>query len=130
MSARMLCWTLAAMLLASGCSAEVSQEEAAAVALAFIRAEPAQACRLLAPETRKSLEAESRQDCALALPELKLGSDQSVQSIEVAGESSQVRFGDQALFLARFPDGWLVTAAGCRRSEPDPAVPYDCEVEA
>jgi hypothetical protein len=33
------------------------------------------------------------------------------------------------VFLARFPDGWRVTAAGCVRDDPDPAVPYECEVE-
>lgn len=130
MSARMLGWTLAAVLLASGCSAGASQQEAAAAAVAFIRAEPEQACRQLAPQTRKSLEADSKTDCAQALAGLQRGSDAGVRAVEVAGESGQVRFGDQVVFLARFPDGWLVTAAGCQRTDPDPAVPYACEVEA
>lgn len=130
MSARMLGWTLAAGLLTSGCGAELSQQEASAAAVAFVQAEPAQACQQLAPETRKSTEVESKADCAQALAELELGSDTTVQSVEVAGESGQVRFSDQVIFLARFPDGWLVTAAGCQRTDADPAVPYDCEVEA
>jgi hypothetical protein len=49
--------------------------------------------------------------------------------VEVAGESAQVRLDGQVIFLAHFPDGWRVTAAGCVREDPDPAVPYECEVQ-
>ncbi len=40
-----------------------------------------------------------------------------------------MRLAGQVVFLARFPQGWLVTAAGCHRTDPDPAEPYECEVE-
>jgi hypothetical protein len=40
---------------------------------------------------------------------------------------AQVRLDDDTVFLAAFPGGWRVVAAGCRpRGE---AEPYDCAVE-
>ena len=49
--------------------------------------------------------------------------------VVVAGHSAQVRYSGDTVFLARFDDGWRVTAAGCRRVSTDPAVPYDCAVD-
>ena len=50
-------------------------------------------------------------------------------SVTVAGHSAQVRYADDTVFLARFDDGWRVTAAGCERVSSDDAVPYDCVVD-
>ncbi len=115
-------------LLLAGCSAGVPQQEAGAAAERFAAAPPAEACRLLASQTLADLERRSGAGCSQALKG-KSTVAAVVQQVEVAGESAQVRLDGQVVFLARFPQGWLVTAAGCEKTDPDPAVPYECEVE-
>ncbi len=119
---------MVALMLLAGCSSDVAARDAATAAVAFVRAEPSQACELLAPDTAKRVAREGG-GCADALAKRDLSSASAVQQVEVAGESAQVRLDGQVLFLAHFPDGWRVTAAGCVRDDPDPAVPYECEVE-
>ncbi len=116
-------------LALTGCTGVVDQE-AGSAAVAFAEAEPAKACELLAPDTLEKLEQNSGKKCEEALAELALPDGTDLQGVSVAGESAQVRLADQVMFLARFPEGWLVTAAGCERDDPDPAVPYRCEVES
>lgn len=116
------------LLLLAGCG-DVAANDAEAAAVAFVRAAPAEACGLLAPATADAVVNRARTDCAQALPTLGLPPPSSVRRVEVAGESAQVQLADQVVFLAHFPDGWRVTAAGCVREDPDPAVPYECEVE-
>ena len=109
-----------------GCSS-AAQQEAADAAVEFSRAEPARACELLAPATADAV-AERSGGCEEALASLSRATGQ-VLAAEVAGESAQVRLDGDVVFLARFPGGWRVTAAGCVREDPDPAIPYKCEVE-
>ncbi len=116
-------------LALTGCSG-VADQEAGAAAAAFAGAPPAQACDLLAPDTVDKLEQTSGKGCQEALTALGLPTGTQVEGVTVAGESAQVRLAGQVVFLARFPQGWLVTAAGCERDDPDPAVPYQCEVES
>jgi len=123
---RALVLLAAAGLLLCGCS-NPAQQEAAAVALEFSRAEPARACELLAPVTAQAV-ADRSGSCEQALGSLSRATG-DVVAAEVAGESAQVRLDGDVLFLAHFPGGWLVRAAGCAREDPDPAVPYTCEVE-
>ena len=37
--------------------------------------------------------------------------------VEVWGESAQVRYDDDAVFLARFGDDWKIRSAGCTPGE-------------
>lgn len=120
---------ITAVLLVAGCGSDLAQQEAATAALAFIAADPYRACDLLAPETAAALASRAETDCPTALGTVELPGGTTVERVEVAGESAQVQLADQVVFLARFPDGWRVTAAGCVRDDPDPAVPYECEVE-
>jgi len=117
-----------ALILVSGCSS-IAGPEASAAAARFVQAQPAQACELLAPDTAKAMAERAGTDCQQALAAAHLPADSPLRTAEVAGQSAQVQFDDEVVFLARFPDGWRVTAAGCVRDDPDPAVPYDCEVE-
>lgn len=118
---------LVAGALLTGCSADVAAEQATAAALQFVAAEPVQACSLLAPQTLRTFERD-RGPCPSAMAGLELPRGGQVQAAEVAVQSAQVRLSDQVIFLARFGEHWLVTAAGCRQTDPDPAVPYECEV--
>ncbi|MUN41622.1 hypothetical protein [Actinomadura litoris] len=82
-------------------------------------------CGALAPDAAESLESGGKQ-CAAQVTGLDLGSG-AITGVQVWGERAQAHLSDDTVFLARFPGGWKVTAAGC---EPQPKGPYDCEVEA
>jgi len=117
------------MIVLAGCGSDPAGAQASAAAVAFVQAEPSRACGLLAPDTEDALARNKGTPCAQALADLHLPTAAEVRAVDVEAESAQVRMDGQVLFLARFPDGWRVTAAGCVRSDPDPAVPYECEVE-
>ncbi len=118
---------LVGALLLAGCSS-VAAAEAHAQAMTFLTAaatDPEAACQLVAPGTLARLERDG--GCVAALSALSGSSTGWEDAVtEVASQSAQVRRGDQAVFLARFDDGWRVTAAGCTRASADPALPYDC----
>lgn len=114
-------------LLFAGCTDDPGAAEAIAATITFVGANPEQQCELLAPSTRSQV-ADDPTVCPEALARLSLPRGTDVRSVVVAGTSAQVVLGDDVIFLARFTDGWRVRAAGCSRADPDPAVPYDCEV--
>jgi hypothetical protein len=99
------------------------------VAGRFVRSTPEAACELLAPATIEAVTSRAGRGCAEALSGHAPEGGPHVQRVEVAGGSAFVVLDDQVVFLARFPQGWLVTAAGCSRDDLDAAVPYECEVE-
>ena len=118
-------------LLLSGCSgqgnAEAGNAEAAAVSFGqSIAGATTTACGLLAPETLKELE-DSDGPCATALPDDLQPSSGAPVSVEVYGKDAIVRLSSDTVFLARFREGWRVTAAGCTRTKP--GRPYDCKVK-
>lgn len=92
------------------------------------------ACLLLAPATRAALEEEGDGDCAQGLESVAAGlagsgAGASVDRVEVAGATALAAVGDGVVFLARFDDGWRVTAAGCRTpAGGGPGEPMDCLV--
>jgi hypothetical protein len=94
---------------------------------ALVRGDGATACALLAPSTREEVEKSEEGSC----PDVVLGLDlpQAGEALgsEVFGDQAQVRFSDDAVFLADFPQGWMVTAAGCRPQGEQ--LPYDCTVK-
>ena len=120
-----------ALLALGGCAGQGSVENAAAADAAerFARdvtADTPSACDLLAPQTRVQLEDSSEMSCAEALPQQDLPAAGSVRRVEVYGKDAVVHLEKDTLFLARFDDGWRVTAAGCT---PNGDRPYDCDVE-
>ena len=120
-----------ALLALGGCAGQGSAENAAAADAAerFARdvtADISSACDLLAPQTRVQLEDSSEMSCAEALPQQDLPAAGSVRRVEVYGKDAVVHLEKDTLFLARFDDGWRVTAAGCT---PNGDRPYDCDVE-
>ncbi len=105
-------------------------DQAAQVADAFERAavsDAGKACDLLASRTRDEVEKSAQQPCADALGQDDLPDPSPLLSVEVYGHDAMVRFDNDTVFLARFPDGWRVTAAGCRPG-PSDEKPYDCDV--
>jgi hypothetical protein len=83
------------------------------------------ACAALTPKAAESLQSGGK-SCAMEITGLDLPGG-SVLQVRVWGDYAQVRLSSDTLFLAEFPAGWMVSAAGCERR---PGRPYDCEVEA
>ncbi|MYS88622.1 MULTISPECIES: hypothetical protein [Streptomyces] len=83
-------------------------------------------CTALAPSTREELEQSAKRSCAQAIGEQGLPAAGAVRRVDVYGDQARVVLEHDTLFLARFPAGWKVTAAGCR---PRPQRPYQCEIE-
>jgi hypothetical protein len=98
----------------------------------------ADACALLAPETRSELEQSAQRPCDRAVLAESIPDVGRVRDSKMFGGKAQVRFagtrdgrGERAavadtVFLAEFPDGWKVVAAACTPRE---RRPYDCRVE-
>jgi hypothetical protein len=131
-TASVLVMGLAVALWLSGCGADVERQQAGTVADAFaagVSEDPQAACALLAPRTKQSLEKDG-EPCARALTKEDLPTPGKRAGVNVAGHSAQVRYAEDTVFLSLFDDGWRVTAAGCARTSPDQAVPYDCSVQA
>jgi hypothetical protein len=121
------------LLLVAACSGQGSAEDGNATTAAQTFSESVDgrteaACSLLAPETLKELES-SEGPCDTALPDQLQGSTGGTRSAEaeVYGKDAIVHLGNDTVFLARFRDGWRVTAAGCTPQEP--GRPYDCKVK-
>lgn len=87
----------------------------------------ASACDLLSGHTREALEKQAKQQCSDALGGADLPDPSDVRSVDVYGHDAKVVLGNDVLFLARFPEGWRVTAAGCKAGETEDE-PYDCDV--
>ncbi|WP_270886924.1 hypothetical protein [Pedococcus sp. 5OH_020] len=118
------------VVLLSGCGAagRSQQGAASAAALSFERSvadDPGKACRLLAPKTRQDLESDG--PCPQSLREQDLPQAHAVRRTQVFGTDAMAELDGDTLFLALFPDGWRVTAAGCKPQATDR--PYDCTVK-
>jgi hypothetical protein len=114
----------------SGCSGQGKTEAdpAGATAARFSAAatsDATAACSLLAPATASELE-KSSGDCSRGLADADLPSGGRVQEVEVFGLDAMVRLDADTVFLARFANGWRVTAAGCT---PQGDGPYDCDIK-
>lgn len=95
---------------------------------AAVDSAPDRACDLLAPATLETLRSDE-EDCAQAVSDAAPRGDIAATppTIQVYGRDAMVQWADQTLFLARFDDGWLVTAADCKPRGKD--LPYDCSIE-
>ena len=123
--------TLTVAWLVAGCSAAGSTPataagEAAEAFTAAATSDPASACSLLAPETRREIEGDSGQ-CARGITDAELPQTGRVLDVQVYGLDAMVRLEHDTMFLALFDGGWRVTAAGCTPQEQDR--PYSCDIK-
>jgi hypothetical protein len=88
--------------------------------------DPGAACRLLSERTRTTLESDEEATCEKAITNVGLPDAAPVEKIDVYGGDVRVITGSDVLFLARFPEGWKVMAAGCQPQGSDQ--PHDCLV--
>jgi len=119
------------VLAASGCTAVAERGDAAAATAvrllsAVAERDGAAACGLLAPETAAEVEQSADRPCAEAILNEQLPAAGPVTATHVYGQRAQVRLSADTVFLAVFPGGWRVVAAGCT---PEGEKPYDCVIE-
>ena len=88
------------------------------------------ACEELSEDTVDQLEQSEGTDCERAAVELELSGSRA-REVQVFSDSGMVTFerGDR-VFLTQEPDGWKVSAAGCRVNEDADDVPHECSVES
>jgi hypothetical protein len=86
----------------------------------------AAACAVLAPDTVAGLEQSAEASCADAILDEDLPKPGAVQHVDVYGQWAEVVLDDDTVFLAAFPGGWRVVAAGCT---PRGERPYDCALQ-
>ena len=115
----------------AGCGSVSDRETSAAgVAERFLAAvaadDGAAACGVLTPDAVATIEEDSGDPCADAVLDEDLPGPRPPTDTAVYGQWARVRLGDEAVFLAMFPGGWRVAAAGCR---PRGERPYDCAVD-
>lgn len=115
----------------AGCGSVDERSDAAArAAERFVTAvgdgDGTAACALLAPGTLDEVEGTSGTSCAEAVTDQDLGEPGPATAVAVYGQWAKVQLGDQAVFLAMFPGGWRVVAAGCR---PRGERPFACELD-
>jgi len=118
-----------AALSLSGCAATGGRENAAAAAAlrlldAVAAGDGAAACATLAPDTLR--EVAEDEPCEQAILDADLPEPGPVEKSAVYGQWAQVRLAADTEFLAVFPGGWRVVAAGCT---PRGDRPYDCSVQ-
>ena len=89
------------------------------------------ACAELGDATVSALESQSGQSCRSVVTRLDVGSG-SIEDAQIAATSARVELrGGVSAFLDREPDGWRITAVGCRaRAGPPTEYPMECEAQA
>ncbi|MEU8138285.1 hypothetical protein [Streptodolium elevatio] len=115
-----------------GCSTPSERRDAATAAARHyaqaVRAgDWAMACAALAPTSREELEQAGKSSCPDALGQEELPDAGEARHTDVHGNQARVVFAQDTVFLARFPSGWKVTAAGCHEQAGDE--PYQCEIK-
>ena len=132
MRARHVLLLCAGLLALAGCGRGGDRATVTGVAEGFYAAvadhDGASACARLSADARKALEEQESMPCARAVVHLDLAGRRaqivSVYSIDAAVELA----GGDTVFLQDTPEGWRISAAGCRpQARGEPA---DCEVQA
>jgi hypothetical protein len=129
MRLRWIAVSLVTIVALAGCSSahDDEVEQTAEAFHAALKADDgASACDELGDEVQSELQQSSGSSCEVAIMQAGISPDGRVEQVSVSGTAAQVRYDDDVVFLAEFPDGWKVIAAGCQ-SQPDK--PYDCQVQ-
>ncbi|MFN2615724.1 MAG: hypothetical protein ABR581_01225 [Thermoleophilaceae bacterium] len=91
------------------------------------RHDGAAACRELSDDARSSLESQEKKPCDQAVLSLGLSSS-PIGPVQVYVTDARANLtGGEAVFLDQTPQGWKISAAGCK---PKHEKPYDCELQA
>ncbi|RLK23872.1 hypothetical protein DER29_1757 [Micromonospora sp. M71_S20] len=119
------------VMTVAGCGAVTDRADAAAAVTtrmldAVAGRDGTAACAVLAPDTVAELEQSADKPCAEAILAEDLPEPGAVVATDVYGQRAQVRLDGDTVFLAVFPGGWRVVAAGCTARGDKP---YDCVLQ-
>ena len=119
-------------LALAGCGADNRGQDVAAVAQRFHSALEAgdgrAACDQLSETTASKLEQQKNKPCDEAILGLELPKGGPVAATGVYVESAYALGAEGGTdFLSEGPEGWTISAAGCRPTAPKQ--PYECELE-
>jgi hypothetical protein len=115
-----------------GCGRAGDRATVASIAEGFYAAvaehDGASACASLSADARKALEEQESMPCGRAVVQLDL-TGRRAQLVSVYSVNAAVELaGGDTVFLEDTPQGWRISAAGCRpQARGEPA---DCEVQA
>jgi uncharacterized protein YceK len=130
--ARSILLLLAVVLAGCGTSTDRDQARAAVERLyaAVDRDDGDAACRQLSTATALALAQQDGRPCGRAIAALDLqGGAITGVRVYVTNAKVDVSSGESA-FLGHTPDGWKVTAVGCRKRGDVQSRPMDCEAES
>jgi hypothetical protein len=132
---RRLLIALALAAAFAGCGRSGDRDEARVVVERFydaVRQDRGEvACAQLSEAAAAALASQSEEPCDTAVSQLDLDRS-AVARAQVFVTSARVELrGGESAFLDLEPDGWRISAVGCRPEQGAPAeVPMDCEVQA
>jgi hypothetical protein len=119
----------------AGCGTAGDRADATTVTERFYDAirsdDGAAACEQLSDAVVKQLESQSGEPCEDAVTGLEYDGGE-ISAVEVYATNAKVDLtSDESGFLSLEPDGWRLSAIGCKPEEGEPRDhPLDCEVEA
>ena len=121
-----------AVVALAGCGRSGDRADARSVAESFYAAaaghDGARACTWLSTGARQALEQDESEPCARAVGQLKL-TGRRARRVEVNSTNAAVALrGCDVVYLEETPEGWRISAAGCRAPAYDK--PADCEVQS
>jgi hypothetical protein len=121
-----------AVLAVASCGRSGDRANVRSIAEGFYAAagahDGARACTWLSADARQALEQDESEPCARAVEHLRLSGRRAAR-VEVYSTEAAValRSGD-VVYLEETPQGWRISAAGCRA--PEYAKPAECELES
>jgi hypothetical protein len=122
-------------VVAGGCGRDADRAQVRSVTERFFAAieqdDGSTACAQLSPDTRTELESQEQEPCRRAVGGLGLeGAPVTRVQVFITNAKADLGNGD-SVFLGQGPDGWRLSAVGCRPQGGKPADrPYDCEAQA
>jgi hypothetical protein len=126
---------LGAGALLSGCGTSDDARQARDVVERFYAAieadRPEEACGQLSQDAIKQLESQTEQSCRGVITRLEY-EPAAIRRAQVFITNAKVDLeSGESAFLDREPEGWRLTAIGCKPEEGKPRDrPFDCELEA
>jgi hypothetical protein len=118
-----------ALLLATGCgSGESSAVENAAQRFeaAVAARDAATACLMLGSAARSQIESSAGKPCVDAWAGERVPVGGHVARVRAYGSMAIVELDADTIFLAKYADGWRITAADCA---PKANKPFDCQIK-
>jgi hypothetical protein len=119
------------MLVLAGCGTGADEQAARTSVDRFEAAIQAKdggaACAQLSDDTQSKLEGSEKKPCEQAVLSVQLKPSRAVADASVWVTGAQVKLHGDTLFLDKTPQGWKISAAGCKPKSADE--PYDCELE-